>query len=220
MTNKTLALGAVVALCMAGGQANAVQLCPTAPTVIGTLITSTSGSHFSCTLGDLDFSEFNFLKEDPTILMQSVFFSESGQVVGSPGPVTTITFEKGPGFANYGTSINFAVDEEDSATKRIDSYTLDVSGGKLTDGMIYGDNSGPNPIGGQGSFTNTLTNLYDTRDHLNILTIQEPDGSPINSITSVFTQVDAVSSAVPEPMSLSLFAIGLAGVGFARRRRS
>ena len=218
MTNKTLVLGAVVALCTAGGQANAQQPCPTAPTVIGTLITSTSGSHFSCTLGDLDFSEFNF--EDPTILMQSVFFSASAQIGGSPGSeTTTITFEKGPGFANYGTGIDFAVDEH-SGTKFILSYTLDVSGGTITDGMIFGDVSGPNPIGGQGSFTNTLTNLFDTRDHLNILTIQEPGGSPIDSITSVFTVVTLGRRAVPEPMSLSLFATGLAGLALARRRRS
>jgi len=65
----------------------------------------------------------------------------------------------------------------------------------------------------------TITGLSDTMQTVNITTMQTGHGQ-LNSFTNDFLQSSPTPPSVPEPASLSLFGLGLAGLALARRRRS
>ena len=214
MTNKPLiALGVVTALAMAGGQANAQTACPTVPTVISTLITSPS---FSCTIGDKTFSDFSF----PTNNLEMIVRND---VVFTGGTDTSVAFEKGPGFPNGLNTFDFTVTIDPAgvaAGTTIVEHTLNVVGGTTSGGTITGNNSGMHTI---ADAANPHTNMLplspaDTSVMVSVHAGQTGSSSALGSVTNTFTQ--SAPTAVPEPMSLSLFGLGLGGLALARRRRS
>lgn len=235
MTNRPLILGVVAALWMSGGQANAQSACPTG---VGNFLTigeivATPG--FSCTNGSVTYSHFVF-STGATFFQTEVFFGNDGSVNGAqydlfflPGPNG---FPAGERMFGFTASINPSA----TAGTEFSEYTFLSTAPQPNPVVTYnaavmGNNSGDHDFtleitASTPVLTAEKTLTFAPADTSDVVTFTVNPLAALNGPTvfnsgSIFNTLQlAVPAAVPEPISLSLFSIGLAGIGFMRRRKA
>jgi len=200
MTTKPLILGVVTALAMAGGQAYAV---PCSNTTVGALEVAS----FECTSGNFVFENFG-ITNVPTATM--VNFSGSDITVHKfNSTATSGSFDYTLAIAPTAPPLEFTTASANQTTPG------GPTAAHVTLTFSVNGNAAP-AISTTGS-TETLSVSGTSLNVGNALVI--PAGATENLLRNTFTSQTPVAP-VPEPMSLSLFGLGLTGLWFARRRRS
>jgi hypothetical protein len=201
MTNTSLIPAVVAAVLMAGGQAHA-GTCPA-----DAAVTTIEAAGFTCTLGDKTFSDFALSGVPTTALVG----------FGQLGPLSAVTLSRGGQFFPAGlTTFDYTV-AVTSRSQTIGEGTvgIDVSFPNVaTTDSMNGSRLTPTPM--QNGGTAMLTFSPDVNSVRVLQTSVIVSGAELNSISNDFI---GPRMNLPEPTSLALFGLGLAGLALSARRR-
>jgi len=208
MTNKSLILGVVTALALAGGTAQAATITWDMSGGIAPPGMAVGVTH-NFTAGGMTISAAGFTT--PSFTPTDLFLKHNGGDQVGLGVASGVDHEIS---GNDIVVVNFSAIAAGLTPDSFDFKMSSVSGNDSW--LVLGSNTGT-----AGSFTHTVASGHNEGLHtglpiFNFYEFSAPTGTVLLGQVSGTT----APAAAPEPMSLALFGLGLAGLALVRRRRS